>query len=126
MIQAILAVLGIGGKLWEKRQELKAAELEAETKVRIQRMSDAKNWETIVAGRSGRLLRWTLALHLLAGLDATIYLSLTGQDPAILFDALDNLPDWYAGLLATMFAWSFASEPIKNAAGKLVAGWRKK
>jgi len=126
MISAILSVLGIGGRLWEKRQDLKAKELEAETTVRIKRMNDASSWETIVAGRSGRLLRWTLALHLLAGLDATIYLSLTGQDASVLFDALAELPDWYAGLLATMFAWSFASEPLKVMGGKLLGSWRKK
>jgi len=124
MIQAILSILGIGGRLWERRQDLKAKELEAETQVRIKRMNDAASWETIVAGRSGRFLRWTLALHLLAGLDATIYLSLTGGDPSILFDALAKLPNWYAGLLSTMFAWSFASEPLKQMGGKLMQGWR--
>jgi len=125
MVQLILTALGLGGKLWQRRQELKAAEMTAETKIRIQRMADAKDWETVVAQKSSRFLRWMLAAHLLAGLDVTIYMAINGSpNPGILFDAMALLPDWYAGLLTTMFAWAFASQPLKDAGGALVARWR--
>lgn len=124
MIQALLVLLGFGKDLWVKRQEQAARELEAETNVKIDRMQKAATWEAVAAARSSRLLRWVLSLHLMAGLDFTIYLAVTGSDdPGVIFKAMANLPEWYAGLLATMFAWAFASEPLKVIGGKMAGAW---
>lgn len=127
MLQALLMILGFGKDLFVKRQEQKARELEAETNAKIRRMDNAKSWEQLAAAKSSRFLRWMLALHLMAGLDFTIYLSVTGaEDPGVLFAAMGNLPEWYAGLLATMFAWAFASEPLKAVGGKMAESWSKR
>lgn len=129
LLTALSSLFGIGEAYVRGKQEIKLREAQAESEVRIQRMSNAASWEEIVAQRSSRFLRWCCALHLFAGLDFTIYLAVTkSPDPDVIFEAFGLLPEWYAGLLATMFAWAFASEPVKAAGGRLVEAWgqRKK
>jgi hypothetical protein len=124
MLNAVLALFGIGKSYLEGRQKIKLQERQAEAEVRIQRLGNAASWEKIVAQKSSRFLRWTCAAHLFAGMDFTIYLAVTGDaNPGIIFEAFNVLPEWYAGLLATMFAWAFGSEPVKAAGGRLVAAW---
>lgn len=127
MLSGILALLGIGKSYLEGRQELKLQEATAASKARIQRYDNAASWEQIVAQRSSRFLRWVCAGHLFAGMDFTIYLVVTKDpNPGKLFEAFELLPEWYAGLLATTFAWAFASEPVKAAGGRLIEAWGKR
>lgn len=126
LLTALAGVFGIGEAYVKGRQEIKLREAQAESEVRIARMQNAASWETIVAQRSSRFLRWCCAAHLFAGLDFTIYLAVTkSPNPDVIFEAFGLLPEWYAGLLATMFAWAFASEPVKAAGGRLVDAWGK-
>lgn len=127
LVAALGGLFGIGEAYVKGRQEIKLREAQAESEVRIARMTNAASWEEIVAQRSSRFLRWMCAGHLFAGLDFTIYLAVTkSPDPDIIFEAFGLLPEWYAGLLATMFAWAFASEPVKAAGGRLIEAWGKR
>jgi hypothetical protein len=127
MFQAALALLGIGKSYLEGRQKIKLNEQEATSRARIKRLDNAASWEQIVAQKSSRFLRWVCAAHLFAGLDFTIYLAVKGDpNPGMIFDAFAVVPDWYTGLLATMFAWAFGSEPVKAAGGRLVEAWGKR
>lgn len=123
-LAALAGLFGIGEKYIEGRQQIKLQEAQAESEARIQRLTNAASWEEIVARKSSRFLRWMCALHLFAGMDFTIYMAVTkAPEPDVIFKAFNLLPEWYAGLLATMFAWAFASEPVKAAGGRLLEAW---
>ncbi len=127
MLSGVLALLGIGKSYLEGRQALKLKEATANSERKIQAMSDAAKWSAMAAQRSSRFLRWLCAAHLFVGMDFTIYLAVAGDpSPGKIFDAFALLPEWYAGLLATMFGWAFASEPLKAVGGKLVQSWGKR
>lgn len=127
MLQFLLPLIGWGKDYTAKRQEIELKKDEAKAEAVIKRMNNSQEWEQHAARLSSRFLRWCCALHLFAGLDFTIYLVLSGDpNPGKLFTAFDLLPEWYAGLLMTMFGWAFASQPIKDAGGKLAALWRRK
>lgn len=87
---------------------------------------DSTLWESNVLMKSSMALRWMCALHIFAGLDYTIYACLVGKDAEVLWAALSSTPDWYAGLLMTMFAFAFGSKEIKKVGGLLAGSMRKK
>jgi hypothetical protein len=105
--------------------ESKAEVIRAKSQRQATEQTNARAWEENVLIKSGVYLRWFCALHLFAGMDYTIYAALTGRDATTLWTALDMMPDWYAGLLATMFGFAFGSSGIKKAGSVLVAKWRK-
>lgn len=117
-------VLDFFGKPIQKYQETKQIVVKAKAERQATEQTNAAVWEKNVLIKSGVYLRWTCALHLFAGLDYTIYASMVGKDAAALWVALEQMPDWYAGLLATMFGFAFGSAPLKAAGGKLFARWR--
>lgn len=119
-------VLSFIGKPLAQYQETKKVIVEAKVARQAAEQADATLWETNVLVKSGMALRWICALHLFGGMDYTIYACMTGKDATILWEALDLMPDWYAGLLATMFAFAFGSKGIKKAGAALVSQWRKK
>jgi hypothetical protein len=57
-------------------------------------------------------------------MDYTIYAVFTEQDPNKLWQALALMPDWYSGLLMTVFGFCFGSAPLKKAGGALAQTWR--
>ena len=124
MLAVLAPLFGIGKSYIEGKQAIALEEAQALSRVKVKRMDHNASWESIVAQRSSRFLRWGCALHLFVGLDFTIYLAITGDpNPGVIFEAFQVIPDWYTGLLATMFAWAFGSEPLKQVGGKLVQSW---
>ncbi len=118
-------VLDFISKPLSKYQETKQIVVQAKAERQAAEQADSTQWEQSVLIKSGMALRWACALHLFAGMDYTIYAAMTGRDARTLWEALAIMPDWYAGLLATMFAFAFASKQIKAAGGVLVQKWRK-
>ena len=120
MITLAMEALGIGGEWLKSRQKRKADEEAAKAQATITRIQNGHTWEQTVAALSSRFLRWMCAIHLFVGLDYTIYLAVSGDpDPGKIFTAFALIPEWYVGLMATMFGWAFASEPIKNVGAKM-------
>lgn len=127
MITLVAEALGIGGNLVKARSERLAAKEAAKSVADITRIENGHTWEQTVAALSSRALRWMCALHLFVGMDYTIYLAVTGDpDPGKIFVAFALVPDWFVGLLATMFGWAFASEPVKNMGSKLFESYMSK
>ncbi len=127
MIGAVLSLLGIGKAYVEGKQALKLKEATAKSDFKIKQLSDATSWAQLAAQKSSRFLRWFCAAHLFAGMDFTIYLALTGDpNPGIIFQSFELLPDWYAGLLMTLFGWAFASEKLSSAGAALAGKWRNR
>lgn len=119
-------VLDFIGKPIQKYQEERAEKLsqkrvvvEAKARRQAQEQINVRAWEENVLTKSGVYLRWVCAIHLFAGMDYTIYACMTGKDANALWLALASMPDWYAGLLATMFGFAFGSAPLKSVGGKL-------
>lgn len=128
MIQAaLLKLLGVGGD-WIAAKEQRKVRIEGAKAERQElQIKNGHTWEMTVAAMSSRLMRWTLAIHVLLALDYTIYLAVSGDpDPAKIFLAFNVIPEWFVGLLATMFGWAFASEPIKSVGAKLVSTLEKR
>lgn len=114
------ALVDVGGGWLKARSDRMAAKEAAKSKAEITRIENGHTWEQTVAALSSRALRWMCAVHLFAAMDFTIYLALSGDpEPGKIFIAFALIPDWCVGLLATMFGWAFASEPIKNIGAKL-------
>ena len=105
----------------EERKVIKVAKINR----RAKEVDNAHEWEKNVLIKSGIFLRWACVLHLFAGMDYTIYAVFSGKDSDKLWTALDKMPEWYSGLLMTVFAFAFASAPLKSAGGALAAKWRK-
>jgi hypothetical protein len=126
-------ILDFIGKPIQKYQEERAEKLaqkrvvvEAKAQRQAQEQVNVRAWEENVLTKSGVYLRWVCALHLFAGMDYTIYACMVGKDAHALWDALATMPDWYAGLLATMFGFAFGSAPLKSVGGKLFQGWQNR
>jgi hypothetical protein len=127
MLAAALSLFGIGKSYIEGKQRIALQKNQAVADMQIQDMQNGASWASVVAQRSSRYLRWACAAHLFAGLDFTIYLALKGDpNPGVIFEAFELLPDWYAGLLMTMFAWAFASDKLRQAGGALAGKWKKR
>lgn len=125
LAMALGPVLDFFGKPIAKYQETKQIVVQAKAERQAAEQADATLWETNVLVKSSMALRWVCAAHLFAGMDYTIYACMSGKDATILWEALDLMPDWYAGLLATMFAFAFGSKGIKKAGAALVSKWRQ-
>ena len=119
ILDIIGKIFGIGGDYLKGKQEIKLQSLQAVERLKIKSMDNASNWESISAAKSSRFLRWILAMHLLALIDASIWMSMTEHpDPAILFRTIEQMPKWCQGLLATIYGFAFGAAPLKSAGAK--------
>ena len=119
-------VLDFVGKPLERYQEERKTVIEAKVQRQANEQENAHLWEQNVLIKSGVALRWCCVLHLFAGMDYTIYAALTGRDATAIWKALELMPDWYAGLLMTVFGFCFASASLKKAGSSLASRWRAK
>lgn len=117
-------VLDFVGKPIERYQEERKTVIVAKVQRQALEQQNAHLWEKNVLIKSGMALRWCCVLHLFAGLDYTIYAEFAGKDGTALWKALELMPDWYAGLLMTVFGFCFGSAPLKKAGSSLAARWR--
>jgi hypothetical protein len=121
---SILSVLqgffGIGEEYIKGKQKIKLRGLEAAENLKIKTMESASRWEEMASARSSRFLRWTIALHLFALIDASIYMSLTKhENPMVLFETIEAMPLWVQGLFGTVVGFAFGAAPLKNAGAKV-------
>ena len=112
-------IFNVGEKFIEGKQKIKLENMQAVNNLKKKTMENAASWEEMSAARSSRVLRWVLAAHLLALIDASMYMSLFDYpNPAILFQTIETMPLWCQGLLATVYGFAFGAAPLKSAGAK--------
>ncbi|MAF42845.1 MAG: hypothetical protein CMI54_01575 [Parcubacteria group bacterium] len=112
-------LFGMGEKFIETKQKIKLEGMQAENNLKIKTIDGAASWEEMAAAKSSRFLRWILALHLLALIDTSIYMSLTNhENPSVLFETIEGMPVWCQGLLATVYGFAFGAAPLKAVGAK--------
>lgn len=127
ILSVIQGVLNIGGEFVKGKQQIKLKGMEAEQQLKIRTMETAANWEEMASSKSSRLLRWTIALHLFALIDASIYMSLTNhENPMVLFQTIETMPLWIQGLFGTVVGFAYAAAPLKNAGAKVFTAFLKR
>ena len=68
-------------------------------------------------------VRWVIVAHILALLDVAIL------DPVranVVYDTLNNLPEWVVGLFLTIFGFYFAVTKITENASSMIEAWKGK
>lgn len=126
IINSITGIFGIGEEYVKGKNEQKLKKIEAKTKNQIMTLESKSEWE-LKAMASARYLRWLIAIHMLAALDFTIYLALSGDpDPNKIFVALETMPVYFQGFLATITGFAFGSQPLKEVGAKAAAALIKR
>lgn len=119
--KAILDLLGVGGRVLERKADLKAAQIEARANATRMASQSEANWEAFAAQNAATswLDEWwtfVLSMPLIASfIPAFVPFVQDG------FQALENVPVWYVWAVCASIGFAFARKrvpPIKS-------WWRK-
>lgn len=122
----IANLLGFGTEFVKGKNEIDLKKIQAKVDNEIRTLDSKAEWE-ITAMKSARYLRWVIIVHVFAGMDASIYMALSGhRNPMIIMDILAELPLYYQGFIGTIIGFAFASEPLKNAGAKAITALMKR
>ena len=127
----LIAPVANGINAWqERKQEIKMAKHNLDVAIITNKARLAADLQSHNSNKEMEMLRvarpwmrWVIAGHIMALIDVAVI------DPAYakaVFNTLENIPTWIAGLFMTIFGFYFAVNTLTQTGGSLVAKWKDK